>query len=192
MKAASFPKCLSVYLGQKDKKLKELSTKAYFIEAMASGFIFTLERYNTPVKGKDAVFYLMLYKKALLKRITEASSDKNTYNDPTIFDAVATDLRGYYRSLDIPEDVAQAFADFLHALDKLALVASKKPRNLNGNEALAVVFLFALAKRNPLEPAFLDQQNKSAWAQELQQAANEAGEAEQKLSKVCIKYGIKE
>ena len=146
---------------------------------------------DKPKKQKDAVSDLMLYKEIITRRVNEAQEGFYPLNFKATMSQVALDLRAYYRNSDCPDDVASAFSDYLSALDAMVMTMENQPRDVSSEEALATVLLWTIAGGNPLDPARIDMAHKNQWSTRMQHNIEQLSNAENRLNKVCIKYGLR-
>lgn len=180
----------SAAMKAKFPKLAKIYDSAIFWEARLRIFSTSSDK-NKKQEPKEAVKELMVMKEMLGRRIEEALEGFAPEDFPNTLSQAAVDLRSYYRISNCPEDFAHVFVDYLSVIDEFATWAKDTPKDVKPEEAFATVFIWTLAGGNPLEPALINEQENAKWQTKGRELQKKFADAENKLNKAVIKYGLR-
>ena len=184
-------KILVKAMNQESPRLAKIYSSSRYNEAKLCMVWEVFEDANKKKTSKEEVQNLMLIKEVLTRRLQEALDGFYPLRFETAVNEMATDLRAYYRKLNCPNAFAEVFSDYLNATDALVAAIKNQPKSVSHEEALAIILIWTAAGGNPLEPARVDMQRKQNWNFQMQQAIEKLTQAENRLNKACIKYGLR-
>lgn len=181
---------LSVAMKKTSPKLAQIYKSSKYTEASIRMFFNSKDKVKKKEANKE-VEDLMLMNEIIKKRLREVVDGLSPDDFPKTLSQVATDLRAYYRLSNCPEDFAHVFVDYLSVIDEFATWAKDAPKDVKPEEAFATVFIWTLAGGNPLEPALINERANADWQARGREIQKKLADAENKLNKAVIKYGLR-
>ena len=181
---------LSVAMKKTSPKLAQIYKSSKYTEASLRMFFNSKDKVKKK-EPKQEVEDLMVMNEIIKKRLREALDGFAPEDFPETLHQMAIDLRSYYRLSDCPDDFAYVFVDYLAAIDDLDMWAMSAPKDVKPEEAFATVFIWTLAGGNPLEPALMNEQKNAEWQTKGRELQKKLADAENKLNKAAIKYGLR-